>query len=202
MLRVKVFLLVSFVLVSLACSVLTQPLVETPTPVPIQNPATLTAPPLDMSTAVPVAMDTPTQAPADTSPPIAATATTDSASATMIAEMGSMGRLLNLPQYFKPVGTPLESWRDVPIMPQATDGQEFNSNIYSYIAAATLDQGRVFYQSKASALGLVSAAITGYSGSGSLATHNVAFSSYALTIMLTSYDNDTAHVIVVISKVP
>ena len=87
-------------------------------------------------------------------------------------------------------------------MPQATNGQEFSASIYSYSATATLDQAHQFYASKAGSLGFSNPSVTSIVGSGSTASHQVTYYSYHLTIVLTSYDNDTPHVIVVISKVP
>jgi hypothetical protein len=134
--------------------------------------------------------------------PVTATATIDAGSAALAAQMGSMGALMNhtISQFSNPVGTPVQSWHSVPIMPQATAGQEWNTNVYSYIAAATLAQTQQFYQGKAQSLGLTNLPSTGHAGTGSQADHNVAFESYYLTIVLTSYDNDPGHVIVVISK--
>ncbi len=148
------------------------------------------------------ATSAPTQAPTATTESLAATATVDPMLATMAAGLGSAGLLMMnpIPLYFHPVGAPQKSWHDVPIMPQATAGQEFNGNTYSYIAAATLDEARQFYAGKAAALGLPNVSGTGSGGSGSDATHDVTLTSYGLTIVLTSYDNDTSHVIVVIAK--
>ncbi|MGD0878636.1 MAG: hypothetical protein ABSA01_10875 [Anaerolineales bacterium] len=92
-------------------------------------------------------------------------------------------------QYFNPVGTPVQNWQDVPVMPQATAG------------AATLEQAHQFYQSKVASMGFASMPGTGYSGSGNRASHNIDFVSHNLTIVLTSFDNETSHVIVVISKI-
>jgi hypothetical protein len=138
-----------------------------------------------------------------TEPPLTATAASliNSYSATMAGLMGSEGALENIGQYFNPVGNPVQNWHNVPVMPQATAGQEYSAIVYSYTAAATLEQAHQFYQGKAASLGFVSPPGTGYSGSGNRASHNIDFVSYNLTIVLTSFDNDTSHVIVVISKI-
>jgi hypothetical protein len=107
---------------------------------------------------------------------------------------------MNVQQYFNPTGTPVQSWGDVPIMPQATAGQQYGSQIYSYVADATLDQARQFYLAKAARLGLPTTPGSGYGGTGSNAQHNVVFVSFPLTIALYAFDNDPAHVIVVIAK--
>lgn len=204
MLRKKKFLPVLFALFSLACNATNQIFQVTQTPVPAQAEiVTVTASPQDTATNEPTVTEAPTLAPTDTSAPTAvATATVDPYTATLEAMVGSAGALTNISQYFNPVGAPLTTWRNVPIMPQATAGQEFNANIYSYVAVTTLSQAKQFYTSKAASLGLINSPGTGYAGTGSRAYHDVGFISYGLTIELTSYDNNTGHVIVVISKFP
>ena len=55
--------------------------------------------------------------------------------------------------YFNPEGTPVEVWNDVPIMPQATAGQEFDKSVYSFKANATLKEAQDFYDARLSDLG-------------------------------------------------
>jgi hypothetical protein len=209
MLLVKMYLLVVFMFLLTACSADQQPTQVSQIPV---APPTILANPAQISetaTASPTAKASPTQTstvtplPLPTEPPMTATiaAMVDSYSATMVAMAGSEGALLNIGQYFNPVGVPLQTWHNVPIMSQATAGQEYSADIYSYIATATLAQARQFIQSNALSLGLVNPPGTGSSGSGNRASHNIDFISYNLTIVLTSFDNDSSHVIVVISKI-
>jgi len=87
-------------------------------------------------------------------------------------------------------------------MPRATAGQEYSEYVFSYTAAATLDQARLFYEAKAQSLGFIMAPGTGYAGTGSNAQHNISFVSYNLTLYLVSFDNGTGNVIVIISKYP
>lgn len=210
MLQVKRYLLVLSVLLLMSCNAATHLAQATQIPVSMQTPsAVMTTPLLETATIAPTATNFPTQAPTATPVPVATeppmTATTaaiiDTYSETMVAMVGSEGALLNIGQYFNPVGTPVQSWHNVPVMPQATAGQEYSAIIYSYTAAATLEQAHQFYQSKAASLGFASPPGTGYSGSGNGASHNIDFVSHNLTIVLTSFDNDTSHVIVVISKI-
>jgi len=206
MIRVrKSLLVVLFVTSTLACNLAGSTLPASPQgPVPPQAPPPAATSqqqpslPVPSATQPPTPTETATPAPTDTSVP----PTLDPASATMAAMMGSMGSIGSIAAYFQPVGTPVKVWHNVPIMPQATAGQEFNPRIYSYVAAATLDQAHQYYGSRASALGFVMGPGTGTSGSGSGASHNVDFVSYNLTIILTSFDNDTGHVIVVLSVYP
>ncbi|HTX79583.1 MAG TPA: hypothetical protein VMC62_07945 [Longilinea sp.] len=203
--RMTWLLMVMFVLIAQACNSAAQSVQATQTLPPTQAAvATATSQPLDTATVENTATALPEPTSTDTATPVPAAATLDPMSATLAAGLGSMGVLMNnpVPQFVHPVGDPLKRWHDVPIMPQATAGQEFSANIYSYIAAATLDQAGQYYTGKAASLGLANSPATGYGGSGDQAEHDISFYSYNLTIVITSYDNDTAHVVVVIAKVP
>jgi hypothetical protein len=198
MLKVRTFLPLSIVIISLACGGVSQVLIGTQTPIPtLPSPATITTVPLATTTIAPSATAMPTQIPT-----VAPSATIDPLAATQLAMMGSMAAITAASLYFHPVGTPLSNWRSVPIMPQATAGQQFSGYIYSYTTAATLDQARLFYEGKAQSLGFAMAPGSGSAGTGSNAQHNVSFISYNLTLYLASFDNDTGHVIVIISKYP
>jgi hypothetical protein len=115
-----------------------------------------------------------------------------------------MADLLAIQQYFNPVGTPSSSWHDVPIMPQATAGQEFKADIYSYKATVTLSMAAAFYDSQAAKLNWSCnyGNSTGFAGTGSNAQHSVTKMCAAEIIVMTSFDNDTSHSIVVINKAP
>lgn len=55
---------------------------------------------------------------------------------------------------FNPQGTPVQEWRGVPVMPQATAGQEFpENNTYSFKANVTVKEVQDFYNEKLVALG-------------------------------------------------
>lgn len=116
---------------------------------------------------------------------------------------GPTADLMGIFQYYNPMGTPLQSWHDVPIMSQAIAGQEFKSDVYSYKATATLKQAVQYYSAKAASIGLPSyPPATGYGGTGSMAFHSTTFLSHTIGIVVTSLDNDPQHVIVVIAKAP
>ena len=181
----------------------------------VQVPPTPTVSPIPSATATPIPTDTPqltpalevftetvSEAPTNTPEPAAVTATMDPLVATSVALMGPMGALTDLSQYYHPVGAPVKTWRDVPVMTQATAGQEYPPYIYSYTANSTLDQARQFYTPLLPSLGIVFPPGSGTAGTGADAIHNVAFLSPTVGIVLTSFDNDPAHVIVVISKAP
>jgi len=51
--------------------------------------------------------------------------------------------------YFNPQGTPASEWKGIPIMPQATTGQEFtDTNTYSFKADATVKEVQDFYNAQ------------------------------------------------------
>ncbi|HUF00715.1 MAG TPA: hypothetical protein VMN99_15780 [Anaerolineales bacterium] len=54
---------------------------------------------------------------------------------------------------FDPQGTPVQEWRDIPIMSQATAGQEFaENNTYSFRVAATASEVQEFYNEQLASL--------------------------------------------------
>jgi hypothetical protein len=204
MIQGRKVLSVLFLLLIVACNSATHPLLATQVPASVQTPlATVT--PIATATATAIATPTPTntpiQAPTDTPLP-KATATTDPLSATIQAMMGPLGAMMNISQYLHPVGTPLQSWHDVPVMPQATAGQEFSVQVYSYMAAATLAEAQKYYAGKTAALGMTNPMNSGSTGAGGQGVHSFTYFSSDLSIVLTSSDNDTGHVTVVISRVP
>ncbi len=122
--------------------------------------------------------------------------------ATNLAEFGPMALLNGIRQYFNPVGTPLNSWHDVPIMPQATAGQEFNADIYSFVAPVAMNVADRFYGSKSASLNWTCIRSTGSSGSGSQAAHRITLLCTPLIIVINSLDSDPNQTIVVIGKAP
>jgi len=187
MLRILRLFLVTCALIAAGCS-----------PIAASTPTTKASPPT--ATFTPAPQETATQAPTPTKKVPASPTPVPSDVATLTSMVGSMGALVNIQQYFNPTGTPVQNWGNVPIMPEATAGQQYSPNIYSFVAAATLDQARQFYAARAAELGLPSTPTTGTGGSGSQAEHDSVFFSYGLTIALTAFDNDPGHVIVVISR--
>ena len=60
----------------------------------------------------------------------------------------------NIGNMFDPQGTPLQDWRGIPVMPQATAGQEFSeSNSYSFRFTGTTQEVQDFYNEQLTALG-------------------------------------------------
>jgi hypothetical protein len=115
---------------------------------------------------------------------------------------GSMADVGDITLYYNPVGTPLQTWHGVPIMPQATAGQEFKADVYSYKATATLAEAGQYYTAKAASIGLPPFHATGYGGTGSLAAHDITFLTQNFLLDIVSLDSDPKHVIVIINKAP
>ncbi len=60
-------------------------------------------------------------------------------------------------QYLNPTGAPVSQWNNIPVMPQATAGQEFNKNTYSFKASGVTEADvQTFYNDKLKALGWTS----------------------------------------------
>ena len=73
-----------------------------------------------------------------------------SAAPTIEALATALGDIAN------PQGTPVQEWKGIPVMPQATVGQEFtenNTNVYSFKANATAKDVQDFYKEKLIPLG-------------------------------------------------
>ena len=60
----------------------------------------------------------------------------------------------NIGNMFDPQGTPVQEWNGIPIMPQATAGQEFSENSsYSFRFTGTTQEVQDFYNEQLTALG-------------------------------------------------
>jgi hypothetical protein len=90
-----------------------------------------------------------------------------------------------------PQGTPLQEWKGIPIMSQATAGQEFpESNIYSFKANVTPQEVQDFYEEKLTALGWTQPFdIPNESGEVSMILFQKG--SNALTVMVMSSEGST-----------
>jgi hypothetical protein len=70
-----------------------------------------------------------------------------------------------------PQGPPVPDWKGIPVMSQATAGQEFtenNTNIYSFKANATEQEAQEFYKQKLPALGWNQPGVPGAGDAGIL----------------------------------
>ena len=92
-------------------------------------------------------------------------------------------------QYMNPTGTPAKDWNGVPIMSQATTGQEFDKNTYSYKAKGiTPADVQTFYNDKLTAAGWSSSFSTVAGSTGGLLVYSKA--SSILTITVAQSDSD------------
>ncbi len=55
--------------------------------------------------------------------------------------------------YLNPTGQPVNNWNNVPVMSQATAGQEFNKSTYSYKIDAAVADIQTFYSDQMKTLG-------------------------------------------------
>ena len=134
--RLSKFLLISAVVVFvLACNFVTQP---------IKDAQNLAGTAQSLATAIPIEtlQALPSAIPMETLRALPSTVPTIEALATVF------GDVLN------PQGTPAQEWKGIPIMPQATAGQEFSeNNTYSFKAPVTTKEVQDFYNEKMTALG-------------------------------------------------
>jgi hypothetical protein len=161
------------------------------------------------STAVPAQVvsetappDTPT-VPPETATDLPSTPTPDATQSALSTNLPpSLSLMMGLgseEQYMNPMGTPLKSWKGIPIMPQATAGQAFGDNVYSFKADATLAQARSFYDQAHLSMGFgMTEPATGSNGSGSSATHSVTYMLTNGVLDINALDSDPGHIVVVI----
>lgn len=101
-----------------------------------------------------------------------------------------MPNIPDVTQYMNPTGTPVGNWNGIPIMPQATVGQEFDKSTYGYkVGAVTQADVQAFYIDNLKALGWASQFNAG-TGIGAI----MAFTknSSSLTVAITKSDQDTS----------
>lgn len=89
--------------------------------------------------------------------------------------------------YFDPQGTPVSEWNGLPIMPQATAGQEFDANNYSFRYSGTVKDAADFYNSALTEAGW-SPMVTTSEEQGALLVYSK--DDKFLTITVTSVDSD------------
>lgn len=137
----KYSILILLLLFILACNAVTQPIED------VQNLAGTaesfaSAMPLETLQAVA------SQIPVETLQALPSALPTVEVLATSFADIGDM---------FNPQGTPVSEWNGVPVMPQATAGQEFaETGTYSYKVNATVAEAQEFYNSQLTASGWTS----------------------------------------------
>ncbi|HUI90138.1 MAG TPA: hypothetical protein VLX61_15575 [Anaerolineales bacterium] len=100
-----------------------------------------------------------------------------------------------LGQYLNPTGKPVSNWNNIPIMTQATAGQEFNKNTYSFKANATATDVQTFYTAQLKALGWSSSFSAQGGGKGGVMLFTKG--TTVLTVTITP-NNDSVVVILVL----
>lgn len=99
--------------------------------------------------------------------------------------------------FFDPQGEPLDSWNDIPIMSEATAGQEFpDSNTYSFKVDATPQEVQDFYSGQLADLGWETVLNLPIGGEGGILSYSKG--SNFLTVTISNIDGA---VVVVLSLV-
>ncbi len=92
----------------------------------------------------------------------------------------------NLPdvtKYMNPTGTPAKEWNGVPIMTQATAGQEFDKNTYSYrVGGITATEVQSFYNEKMTAAGWTAGFSTFVGSAGGILVYTKGSSILTVTV--------------------
>jgi hypothetical protein len=112
------------------------------------------------------------------------------AQAAVSAIPSGMPNMPDVSGYLDPTGAPVGEWNGIPVMPQATAGQQFNENTYSFRAGGVSQADvQTFYSDKLKALGWTSqfSAAGGSEGGFMLFTKD----SSVITITAVAKDQDT-----------
>jgi len=99
-----------------------------------------------------------------------------------------------LGKYLNPTGQPVKAWNDIPIMPQATAGQEFNKSTYSFKVPAAAADVQTFYSDQLKTLGWSSAMSALGGGQGGLMIFSKG--DKALTITISTSGKDVVVILV------
>lgn len=104
----------------------------------------------------------------------------------------------NVGNYFEPTGTPVEQWNGIPVMPQATAGEEFSESTYSYTVPASATEVQSFYTQKMEELGWTSSFSFPVSEDGGILLFQK--DSEIATITIAPDQNDSNSVDVILQK--
>lgn len=100
--------------------------------------------------------------------------------------------------YFDPTGTPVDAWNGIPIMPQATVGEEFGDTTYGFTVPASAKDVETFYTQEMEALGWTSSFSLPVTDEGGILLFQN--ESDFLTISITLDQNDPNSVDVILQK--
>jgi hypothetical protein len=96
----------------------------------------------------------------------------------------------NVGDYLNPTGSPVSTWNNIPIMTQATAGQEFDKNTYSFKASGiTATDVQTFYNDQLKSLGWSSAFGFQNAGQNSLMMFTKDNNSLTITVTTDSSQN-------------
>jgi hypothetical protein len=168
----KYLLLVALLVFVLACSLVTQPIKD------VQNVAGTAE---SLATSMPNIAST-VESAATGMPDIASTI---EAAGTKLPDLGQM---------FDPKGTPVSEWNGIPIMPQATVGQEFaDAKSYSFKTNVTVQEVQDYYNTELVKLGWSSTMSLPGSSNGAVMLFSK--DGAALTITISMVDGSTVVVL-------
>jgi hypothetical protein len=140
--RTKFLYLSVLVLFILACSTVTQPFNQAKD---LAETAQAVATAMPIQTLQSLATQVATRVPSGTLEALPSLVPSLEALASQIPDIGN---------FFNPQGTPVTEWKSIPIMPQATAGQEFAANsTYSYKVNASITDVQDFYKTELEKLG-------------------------------------------------
>ena len=138
----KILSLIVLLVFLLACNFVTQPLNDAQN---LAQTAQAVASSLPVETLQAAASQIASAIPQETLQALPSAIPTLQALASSLPDFGNM---------FDPQGTPVQEWRGIPILPEATAGQEFSeNNTYSFKANVTAKDVQDFYTEKLEALG-------------------------------------------------
>lgn len=176
--RLSKYLLLSILLIFvLACNAVTQPIKD------VQDVAGTAQ---SIASSMPEVAST-IEAAATNSPGLAATI---EAAGTSLPDIGQM---------LDPQGAPVANWNDIPIMPQATAGQEFpDAKSYSFKASVTVQEVQDYYNAELVKLGWSSAFSIPGDANGAVMLFSK--DSNALTITISSSNGTTVVILLLVSQ--
>ena len=100
--------------------------------------------------------------------------------------------------YFDPTGKPVDEWNGIPVMPQATAGEEFGESTYGFTVPASVTDVQAFYTQKMEELGWTSAFSLPVTDEGGILLFQNG--DKLLTISITPDQNDPNSVDVILQK--
>ena len=101
----------------------------------------------------------------------------------------------NIENMFNPKGTPVSTWKDIPIMDGATAGQEFSDSSYSFATPSTPTDVQTFYTAKMKDLGWSSLFGSSVTNDGGLLLFQKDKSLLTVTIVKNSNEGQTGSVV-------